>query len=309
MLSRVANRIFWAARYLERTENTARVISAYTQFIMDVPKGIGGWDRLIKIFEAESDYYSRYSRVTEPNIIKFLFLDPENPSSISATVRSARENIRTTRDVMPAETWELLNELKLYLDQEMEAGIRRRERYGFLEGVMFRTLQLTGLFHGSMYRDRSYQFLQLGRYLERCDMTTRILDVGAVDTLTDKQVEDGFEVSLWANLLHSLSAMSAYRRETGPLIDSAEVVNFAVDSLKFPRSVRYCLDRVEEVIMGLNYNQDCIKVLGSARRMLDRFDAYELSREQVHTFIDEFQLELNRLNQAIATTWFFPEEH
>lgn len=309
MLSRVANRIFWAARYLERAANTSRIISAYTQFIMDVPRNsCAGWDILIKTIDGEDEFYARYAKVTEYNVIKFLFLDPENPSSILACVRGARENIRITRDVMPAETWELLNEFKLFLDQEMESSIRRRNRYRFLDEVMLRTMQLSGLFYGSMHRDRSFQFLQLGRYLERCDMTTRLIDVGTADLADDRDLQTGLEVSLWANLLDSLSATSAYRREIGPLIEPAEVINFAVDNQQFPRSVRHCLDQVERLIDSLGNNSDCKSILGKANKMLDRFDAHKLSRQQLHLFIDNFQLELSHLNHTIAATWFFPEQ-
>ena len=141
MLSRVANRLYWAGRYLERSEDVARVISAYTQFIMDTPVGgTSGWHTLIKVIDGEEGYYKRYTKVTEQNVIKYLYVDEENPGSLAASIRFARENMRTTRDVMPEEAWELMNELNLYVRQHVDEGIKRRNRYHFLEEVMLRNM-------------------------------------------------------------------------------------------------------------------------------------------------------------------------
>lgn len=308
MLSRVANRLYWSARYLERSEGLARMISAYTHFILDSPKSSGvGWEVLINIIEAEPAYFSRYTKINENNVIKFLLLDEENLGSLSASVKFARENLRTTRDVLPEEAWELVNELHLYTNQQAEEAVKRRARHEFLEEIMLRNMQIDGLFDGSMNRDRSFEFIRLGRYLERCDMATRVADVGVAALPDEDDVEPGLEISLWANLLTSLSATSAYRREIGPIVEPAEATNFIFNYADFPRSMRYCLHRVERVISGFNDNSDSMAILGRMHKKLDAFDAKKRSKKQIHNVIDQIQLELNRLNTTIADTWFFPE--
>ena len=107
MLSRVAERLYWMARYLERAEDTARLISAYNHLILDLPKGVElGWDVLIKTIDAEAEVASVYQTATESNIINFLLTDDRNASSIRLSIKAARENVRTTRDVLPAQAWE-----------------------------------------------------------------------------------------------------------------------------------------------------------------------------------------------------------
>lgn len=308
MLSRVANRLYWSARYLERSEGLARMINAYTHFILDTPKSAGvSWDVLISIIDAEPVYFSRYKKVTENNVIKFLLSDEENLASLKASVSFARENLRTTRDVLPEEAWELVNELHLHTKLNVEEAVKRRNRYDFLDEIMLRNMQIDGLFDGSMNRDRSFEFIRLGRYLERCDMATRVADVGIAGLPDEEGPEVDLEISLWANMLTSLSATSAFRREVGPITEPHEATNFIFNYPDFPRSVRYCLDRVERVLRGFKNNEASIRVVEKIFAKLDRFDAKRLSNKQIHRVIDQIQLELNQLNTTIADTWFFPE--
>lgn len=308
MLSRVANRLYWSARYLERSENLARMVNAYSQFILDTPKSSSAhWDVLIKIIDGEDTYFSRYSKVTENNVIKFLLSDEDNLGSIRSSVQSARENMRTTRDVLPEESWELVNELNIFVQNGVDEAIKRRSRYDFLQEIMLQNMQIDGLFDGSMNRDRSFEFIRLGRYMERCDMTTRIADVGIAAMPDDEEALPALEVTLWSNLLTSLSATSAYRRQVGPIVEPAEVVNFVFNYADFPRSMRYSLDRVERVLARFKDNDGSMAGLGKIRKKLDRFDAHKRSKEQIHQLIDDIQLELNRLNTTIADTWFFPD--
>ena len=308
MLSRVANRLYWSARYLERTEGVARMISSYSQFILDTPKSANvGWDVLIRIIEREEQYFSRYSKISENNVIKFLLSDEENLGSIQASVKYARENMRTTRDVLPEQAWELVNELKIFVDSKVENAVVRKNRYDFLQEVMLQNMQIDGLFDGSMNRDRSFEFIRLGRYLERCDITTRIADVGIAGLPDEDEALPALEVALWSNMLTSLSATSAYRRQIGPIVEPAEVIDFIFNYADFPRSIRYCLERVERVLARFSDNNDSMAILGRIQKKLDKFKAKRRNKAQVHQLIDEIQIELNRLNTTISDTWFFPE--
>ena len=154
-----------------------------------------------------------------------------------------------------------------------------------------------------MNRDRSFQFIRLGRYLERCDMVTRIADVGTA-ALSDDLHIPAIEISLWSNLLASLSATSAYRRQIGPIIEPFEVIDFVFNYNQFPRSVRYSLDRIERIIQGFSNNTEALKTVGAIYKKLDRFQARKKSREQLHEFIDLIQYDLAHLNTTIDSTWF-----
>ena len=313
MLSRVADRLYWGARYLERSEGLAHAVSAYTQFILDVPKDPRfRWDILIKIIDGEAGYYSRYSKVTENNVIKYIFLDEENLGSLKASVRFARENLRTTRDVLPEEAWELVNELYLKVNNEVDGAVKRSKRFAFLEEVMLRRLQISGLYDGSMNRDQSYDFIRLGSYLERCDMTTRMLDIGmripAETVENEGEQAESRDISLWSNLLDSLSAKGAYRRYIGPIVEPIEVVEFLFKYEEFPRSVRYCLNRIHRLLSRFNNHSAAIAIVEKMIRKLERFNVRKRSQDEIHAFIDALQYDLIHLHTKIEATWFNPEK-
>ncbi len=180
MLSRNAERVYWLGRYIERTEDTARLVKAFTQVMLDIPKAKKiSWNMLLQILLSEEKFNELYDEVNEQNVISFLLNDIKNPSSIRSSVRAARENARTSRDIIPHEGWEMLNDLNLMVKHSAEKTIHRKERYKYLSKIISSAQQFNGLIQSSLSRNKSYEFLRIGVLLERADMTTRILDVAA----------------------------------------------------------------------------------------------------------------------------------
>ncbi|MGK0498972.1 MAG: putative alpha-E superfamily protein [Oceanicoccus sp.] len=308
MLSRVAERLFWMARYLERAEDTARLTHAYTHTVLDIPKGSEpGWDTLIRIQDAEPDYNERFRVYNEQNVLKFIIADPDNPGGIYHAIRATRENVRTTRDVLPAEAWEYVNELYLYAQEHAEKSVGRRNRYQFLETVITRCQAINGMMMSTLPRNHAYRFIKMGQLIERADMTTRIINVGAAALLGEDRHHSTVDPLIWASLLKSLSAMGAYRREFGPQVEANSMVDFVFRNADLPRSVKYCLDGMREELLPLNNNKSILKRLDSSRRKLSRFDPHTSSREQLHLFIDQFQAGLIELSAEIGSTWFLKE--
>ncbi len=305
MLSSVAERLYWMARYLERAENMACLTNAYTQFILDVPRGTQpGWDSLIRTIEGEESFAARYSESSERNVLKFLIADPDNTGSIRFAIRSARENIRTTRDTLPEQCWELVNALNLYVSENAEASIARRRRFQFLDRVVARLQQVTGLIASSVPRDHSYQFIRIGRLIERCDMTSRVVDVATAATL-GRQDPNAPEVTwLWANLLKSLSGTAAYRRETGPVVEGGEVIDFLFRSEAFPRSVFFCLDNIALEAEKIGNGERVLKIVEQSHKLVGGLDPEAITLARLHEFIDRFQAKLIALHDNVAATWF-----
>lgn len=305
MLSRVAERLFWTARYLERAENTARLVNAYSHLILDIPRGVEpGWNVLIDIFEAQSAFAHRYKNLDERNVVKFLLADTDNVSSIRYSVRTARENVRTTRDVLPSQTWELVNELYLLVEEQAKAAVSRQRRFEFLEQLVARNQQLNGLIESTVLRDHGLWFLSLGQLLERADMTTRIVDAGAA-VIIERSKQAFPEVPLlWANLLQSLSATSAYRRKVGPTLEANQLVDFVFTDAQFPRSVPYCVNHIEELVGFLRGPAGLLRELRACAAKLQALSADKLEISELHEFIDELQLALAEINQAVTENWF-----
>lgn len=308
MLSRVAERLYWMARYLERAEDTARLTDAYTHMVMDIPKGSEpGWDILIRIQDAESIFTDRHRVYNEQNVLKFLIADPDHAGSIFSAIRAARENVRTTRDVLPGEAWEYVNELYLYAQEFAEKSVGRRNRYEFLENVITSAQAINGMMMSTLTRDHAYRFIKLGHLIERADMTTRIIDVGAAALLGEDRHHSTVDPLIWASLLKSLSATGAYRREFGPQVEANSMVDFILRDADLPRSVKFCLNGMREELIQLKNHKSALKLLDSSRRKLSRFDTQASSREQLHLFIDQFQAGLIGVSAEIGSIWFLKE--
>ncbi|MCB1853796.1 MAG: alpha-E domain-containing protein [Halieaceae bacterium] len=307
MLSRVAERLYWMARYLERAEDTARLTQSYTHLIMDMPSGTTpGWDILVHILDAGPAFTENHRAYNEQNVLKFLIADPDNPCSVRFGVKAARENVRTTRDVLPEEVWEQVNELYLYAEEQAPRSVGRRNRHQFLDQVISRCQMINGVLMSTLCRDHAYRFIKLGALLERADMTTRVIDVGAGALLGHDRLNKAVDPLIWASLLQSLSAMGTYRRQIGPLVEANEVVDFVFKEPSLPRSVHFCLDGIRNELRPLRHNKEALALLDRSRRRLSRFKAGQAKREELHDFIDRFQLELNKLGHTIANTWFIP---
>lgn len=309
MLSSVANRLFWMARYLERTEGTARIINSYSQLILDVPKDAGlGWETLINTIDAQADFSNRYKNATERNVLKFMIADKDSTSSLRFAVKAARENVRTTRDVMPRDVWELMNEMYLFVEERAEQSIVRRNRFEFLEQLIAQCQQMQGHIYTTLTRDHSFTFLKIGSLLERADMTTRVVDVATGAIIDNQDTAANFEPFLWTNLLLSLSAGSAYRREVGPLVEAESAVDFVFKNGSFPRSVHYCIRELQNAFNKVSSSGPVEQLTKHLGRMLEDFSATRLNNVQLHQFIDQFQQKLFLLNKVIDEAWFVPKK-
>ena len=305
MLSRVAERVYWTARYLERAENTARLVGVYTNLLLDLPKGYTvGWHTLIGITGSEEPFRHSHAQADERSVVRFLLTDTANPSSVLSALASARENARTTRDLFPAEAWEAVNELHLYAREHAAGGVNRSQQHDYLTQITVGCQRLAGLFAGAMSHDAAYDFLRLGRNLERADMTTRILDVG-VATLQEHDGADSALLStLWINVLRSLSAYQMYRRHVRAPVNGRDVAAFLLRDAEFPRAVRYCVDELAAALGRLPRGEAPLAAAARIGRLLAETDPKLIDRAALHRFIDDLQLELGHQHGAIAATWF-----
>ena len=190
LLSRVAECVYWAGRYLERTEATARLLSVHSELYLDLPKAAGlSWSPLLVVTGSHDSFHEVHSEPTEESVVAFLASDLANPGSIVSSLGRARENLRITRALLPRHGWEVLNEMFMSTMAARADAVDRRTRARWCDLVIRRCQTLTGTLAGTMSHDEVYSFLEIGRFVERADMTTRVLDVqseilvGATDEL------------------------------------------------------------------------------------------------------------------------------
>lgn len=309
MLSRVAENIYWMARYIERAENTARIVNVNANLLLDLPSGIApGWGPLIAITGGEQLFRSLYDSYDETDVVRFLVGDTHNYGSILSTLAYARENARTIRDRVPREAWEELNELYFFAHDHVEQGLSKRGRYEYLKRIMRGAHTLAGLFMGAMNHDAGYEFMRLGRFIERADMTTRIIDVRSASLLTEGSGLKSFENIQWMSVLKSLTGYQMYRQKMQVRVQRAPVLKFLLQDAEFPRAFFFCVNEAEGALSRLPRNSEPLRIASGIGRGIREADLSKLPQEQLQTYIDQLQLKLAGLNDGIARQYFLAPE-
>jgi len=307
MLSRVAERVYWMARYTERAENIARIINVYTNLLLDLPRNTAiGWHSLVEITGGKKLYSELYNDDSERNVMKFLMSDTRNPGSLLNSLNYARDNARTIRGILPREGWQKINELYLSTKAELPTAISRRNRFDFLASLIGSVQQLTGLLAGTMTHNHGYHFVRVGRNLERADMTSRILDTMMVENILEEGQEDitSHEYMLWMNVLKSLSAYQSYRQEVHSAVSRSSIVKFILKNRDFPRAILHCLLEIQSSTQKLPRHMKPIRQLNRVIRIVETTKVEGLNARQQHKFMDHLQLDIADYHKSFCETYF-----
>jgi uncharacterized alpha-E superfamily protein len=306
MLSRSAERLYWLARYLERTENIARLVSVHMNLLMDLPKGVEmGWRQLILINASEREFYEKNNIANERNITRFLLADSSYPGSLFSSLSAARENIRTSRELLPDEAWEQVNEMYLFAKNNLETIANRRQRVLFLNEILKGCQRFTGLLSGYMSHNHPYRFILLGRNIERADMTSRILDLASL-LLSESRSDEmrQYETILWMNVLKALNALLMYRQQMRSRVKGDDVLNFLLLDTNLPRSVRCCIAEISYCIGRLPNNDGLPVKLTELETYVQAIDTRQTTQKQLRGILDGLQNMLGGLHGQIADNWF-----
>ncbi len=306
LLARVAENLYWMGRYLERAENLARLVNVNSNLLLDLPKGIApGWRPLIEITGSMALYSEHQSEFDEVRVLRFLVSSDDNPGSIISSLYYARENARTIRDIIPREAWELINALYLYGRENQPSALTKRGRFDYLNQIIQRNQTITGCLVGTMNRDAGYTFVNLGQNIERADMTSRFIDVQSATLLGDEQFgELPHNAIQWISVLKSLSGYQVYRRAMQVRVRRTAVLRFLLQHQEFPRAMRHTLSEVEGSLRSLPNHRKPLSLVTRLERRVQTTDIDQLSQQALHQLIDELQVGLGELNQAIAEGYF-----
>ena len=312
MLSRVADSIYWMCRYMERADNVARFIGANHSFMLDQPPGVAEqWDPLVNITGDEAWFAQKYGKADRHSALTFLLCDRDYANSLVSCLRAARENARSVREVISVEMWEYINRFYLMVNEAVGQGAETlAASHDFLSEVRLYGTLFSGCLDNTMSRDEPWHFGRLGQLIERADKTSRILDVKYFFLLPSVQdVGTPLDENQWTALLRSASAFQMYRQRYGR-IEPAKVVEFLMLDRLFPRAMLYCLARSEESLHFLSgttadtFSNQAEQRLGQLRAELAYASTKEILISGLHEFLDQFQLKLNRVGDAIHQTYF-----
>lgn len=312
MLSRTAERLYWIGRYMERAENNGRMVSAVTEMILGSPKEAKAlWTVVVEVMGLKAAYVERYGAVDERHVVRMLLADELEQSSIFCSVMHARENARTTREILPTEAWELINDSYWHVKEHAARGVTRNHRSDFLRDVIERCQLFNGMLGGTMSHDATYDFTRLGRKLERADMTTRVLDLGAAGLEapgTEQAVDTAKTTPLsnvrWMSVLLCMSALQMYHQHVQTRINARDVARFLMLDREFPRSVYNCLNEVESCLKKLPHSEPVLNRVQPLCVNIEAQDIAGLLGSGLRSYLDRLQVEFGEIHQRITATWF-----
>jgi len=318
MLSRVANCLYWMSRHTERAENIARLVDTNLQLLLDFrnldeERVANHWLPVVQTTGDEEAFFKLHAKATGESVTEFLIFQPENSNSLVQSICQARENARMVRDQITFELWEELNRLSLFVTSPEARRVWRQSPSHFFEQVKASSLQMIGITYATLLHNQGWHFTQIGKFLERADKTSRILDVRH-QSLPERgapgQISQA-EALGWSAVLRSCSAWDAYKSIHGAEVHPRLVTEFLILNEDFPRSVRFCANELNTALRRISgvpegrFVNDAEKLAGRLLSELQFSTVDEIFSRGFHQYLDELQLKLNSIGDALFSSYFF----
>lgn len=311
MLARSVENIFWLGRYLERLDDTARLVNATSHLLIDSHKDTEfGWPVLLEVMGLDSQAvlasYGLYPGQAlslaqiEQAVMQHLISSEQSPVSIRTACSQLKFNARTVRQLLPRDMWEELNKLDSFVQQQCQHAASRQQRYQLMTEISRRCQMVLGTVDSVMLRGDAFDLFTVGRHLERADMVTRIMDVMVLQTLQPTQLKrPRFR---WISILNALGGVESYHYylANNAVGSDADAIDYLLGYNDFPRSVSYCLNRVAAAAKGLPASPVILQHVHQLQHLLSKQPLTDLSTVQLHELIDLIQAGIINLHQVIV---------
>lgn len=311
MLSRVAESLYWMARYMERAEDLSRLLAVNFNALLDSQPGDArqDWEAIVRVNGDQALFKEIHGEADAPSVIEFLFWEDLNPNSVAACIQHARENARGVREQISSEMWEALNRL-YFLTRNAERTDMQTNPTEFFRLIRDRAQAFQGITTATMTHSEPYRFILLGWHLERADKTARILDTKYHHLSRNSSNPAEASLQLIA-LLRSCAAFEPYRRVSGGQLNEKNVVEYLLLNREFPRAVLFCLNLCLRSLdrIGGDGAQPARPetprwALGRLGADLEYLDIDQVLGENMDPFLGNFLIRLNSIGDEIARTYF-----
>ncbi len=309
LLSRYAESTFWLARYMERVENTARILDISESFARE--RGGRNWLAVVQINADEARFFSSHKQADATNVHHFYLLDDANPTSVPFGVRAARENARAIRSNISISMWRHLNIFYNRIREVAPNDLLGPNTARLCDEIRSQCHEYAGIVEGTIYRDEAWSFYALGRNLERADQLTRLLDIKYHLLLPSaSDVGSAIDLSQWNALLRAATGYQAFRRVYSGRMTPATVVGFLLFSGSFPRSLSFCLHQIDwylgqmRIRYGLRGGAEAGECVDEIRAALTTETAETVIAKGLHEFLDWCQIRLGFVADEIARAFF-----
>ncbi len=310
MLGKTAGGLYWMFRYLERSENTARLVEAGQRIALTRSRSDDEWQSVLMTAASLGSYLGKYPNVTKDAAIDWMLRDRDNPSSVLSVVETARNNARLVRTALTREVWESVNESWMVLREAMARRVSERELPQVLTLIRQRSAHVRGALAGTMLRNDIYNFARLGTFIERADNTARLLDVKYYVLLPSAlSVGSNIDNVQWESLLRSVSAEGGFRLTYGQTPRPREIAQFLITDKRMPRSLAFCVEKISD---NLGY---LAAGYGTRSASLDLAEALEegslaqdidmIFEAGLHEFIQDFLKSAARIGARIEEDFRF----
>jgi uncharacterized alpha-E superfamily protein len=298
------------SRYLERSENMARILDVTQSLAMlDRSADSGGAMTPIVITEAQAEFAATNLPATYANVIAFLAWDRQHPSSIRNCIEATRENARAVRGSITSEMWENINDTWIAFQEKQKNIDPLMTGNEFFEWVKERSHLFRGVTFATARRDQPYHFTRLGTFIERADNTARILNVKyaeeAPDNFEEKEQDRETDYYRLSAVLRSVSALEAYRDTYRDVIDARRVAEIMIFDAKLPRSLRYCMDETTLVLDELpeSSGRNARRIAAEINVRLRYGTIDEVLEYGLKRYLADFLLDMVRLGNAVNAAY------
>ncbi len=313
MLGKTANGLFWASRYLERAENTARLIETGQRIALTrLGNTDEEWASVLKTAGALSSFTAANDGFSKDAALNWMLRSRENPSSIQSCIDTARQNARLVRAAITGEVWEAINATYMSAKDILARKVSERDLPAVLRTIRQNTALVRGMIHGTMMRNEIYDFLRIGTFLERADNTARILDVKYYVLLPSvSAVGSSIDNVQWESILRSLSARGGFSMEYGAAGGPQEIAHFLILDRRMPRSLAFCVGKLRDNMRYLNAGSGkpnpSLRMVETLESQYLRHDVAAIFDYGLHEFIENVLGHLADLARQIEIDYRFYE--
>tara|TARA_B100002052_G_C15823971_1_gene571954 strand:+ start:260 stop:1144 length:885 start_codon:yes stop_codon:yes gene_type:complete len=293
MLASIAEKTYWLSRYIERIENTSRLINVNSDLLLDIPyEGSDDLKHLIKITGHINDFKKKN---TKENVYYFLIQDESNPSSIKYSIEMAKMNSRYLLTMLPKSAWEQFN--NLYIDFNSKHKPHSEDLYRIIRNSQ----RFFAIITDGMQRNDVFNFIKLGRFIERADMLSRIIE----DQILRKEnyVNKYYQNLQWSSVLRSINGFESFKLINKDNLNQEIVLRFMIMEKLFPRSLKYCVNKLLEVQRFLPKSPSIKKDISILLEDFTNENLYKNDKKMLKV-LDDFQFGLINLDKTIKENFF-----
>lgn len=312
MLGRTANGLFWMFRYLERAENTARLLEAALRMALtrDVVTAEAEWRSVIATLGLTQAYQAAHDSYDGVSVWNFVLRGSTNPGNVRLMFGGVRSNAREARINISSDLWEAVNENWMRLDKLLARPVGQGAVGEVLATIRRAGTQVHGAFDGSILRDEGYHFSRAGTFIERADSTARILDMKYFLLLPSlSYVGSSLDTGQWEQVLRSVAGARVYSWLNAGQIEARGIVEFVVLDERFPRSLAFCRTALRGCLAALADTHAgegrAVALMREADTRISHLTVDQIFEQGLHEFLVDFLARNAAIARAIAEDYRF----